>query len=290
MFNIPQLYIIGDSKNSVDTPLGGCRFITVREYDKLAIYQEWIEKDKYEILDIIKPEYKKDIKEILDNITFFDFIKKFKELGLYATYQRVFQFFFCNEDANLLYKLQKEQENLVGKINLNSFQKDRLDEIQRKIKILLQKTNILDKVKNNDEFEFYRQLFRDMNCIKRNKKKNQSKNPKVNLFDKLEQIAQEQRGEVITIKSIIANVGLYRPDVLDMTIYSLYAYFDAINNNKNYRTATLFKTVDPEHIDIKPWYMDSSIEKTKLDKKDKEIILNQASYLKDTKPTKLIKK
>jgi hypothetical protein len=70
----------------------------------------------------------------------------------------------------------------------------------------------------------------------------------------------------------------------------LYAYFDAINNNKNYRTATLFKTVDPEHIDIKPWYMDSSIEKTKLDKKDKEIILNQASYLKDTKPTKLIKK
>lgn len=227
-------------ENPIETKIGICRFIKVREYEKLLILSSILQAEKSSAIQFIKDNNKltKGIDKIIESLNltpFIDIIKNIKELGLYDGYSNLFN--FCFEDKG-------------------SF----------------------DLIETDDELSFYIKLIKEMNHIEFEKP---SPNPELEYFNKLERIAKERKGEIITFKSLVMNVGLYKENVLDITIYSLHEYFNTIVNNKNYHTGTLFKTVSTEKMQITPWYADLTIKKTELDESDKQFIGQHLHMVKD---------
>ena len=235
MLNIKELYILANENNPIQTPIGNCYPVSVKQWDKLLIYEEWLNKDKYDVINDVKAEDRQEANRILNEITFYDFIITYLDFGYYKIYKDMFEFFF-HED-------------------------------------------VFDKIQNQEQFEQCIQLIKNINCINTREKK--SINPEIAYFDKLEQISKEKKGEIVTMKSMVANVGLYRHDVLNMSIYQLHSYFDAINVNKNFDAGNLFKTVSSERIEVKPWYFDPNIEQTQLDNEDKKFIQGHLLMVKD---------
>lgn len=135
-----------------------------------------------------------------------------------------------------------------------------------------------DLIQTDEELEFYVNLIKEMNCIEFEKVSN---NPELAYYDKLARIARERKGEVITFKSMVTNVGLHKDNVLDISIYSLHEYFNAIATNKNYDTATLFQTVSTEQLQITPWYADNTAKKTQLDENDRQFVGKHLNMVKD---------
>lgn len=129
--------------------------------------------------------------------------------------------------------------------------------------------NSFDLIETDEDFNFYVGLIKEMNHLDFQKP---SGNAELDYYDKLKRISQEKKGEIITFKSMVLNVGLYKDNVLDISIYNLYEYFNTISTNISYKTSTLYQTVSTEQLKIIPWYADMTINKTKLDEKDKEFI------------------
>jgi hypothetical protein len=80
---------------------------------------------------------------------------------------------------------------------------------------------------------------------------------------------------------MVTSVGLYKDNVLDISIYNLHEYFARIAYFKNYDTTILFKTVSTENLQLTPWYSDETAKKTELDDFDKRFIDKQLSIVKD---------
>jgi hypothetical protein len=121
------------------------------------------------------------------------------------------------------------------------------------------------------EFEYYCKLIKDMNNIDY-KKPNQ--NAELAYYDKLAQIVKEKNGQIITFKSIVRSVGLRRMDVLDISIYSLYMYFDGIMCNENYNAQVRYSCIPSEKPNriTEYWFTDKSVKKTDLTEEDKKMM------------------
>jgi len=123
--------------------------------------------------------------------------------------------------------------------------------------------NVFDKIQSEKEFEFYRKLIRDMNCVVY---KQESSNPEIQKFDNYKKMLDKKKGgSGVSFEAIVTSVKLCGMDTNEMTIYELNALFTRIGQFENNHTTTLFKTVSPE-MEIVPWYSDVEEEKeTMLD-------------------------
>jgi len=142
--------------------------------------------------------------------------------------------------------------------------------------------NSFDLIQTDEELNFYVDLIKEMNYVSFEKP---NINPELAYYDKLERIAKERKKEIVTFKGMVSSVGLFKDNVLDITIYNLHEYFTRISHFKNYDTSILFKTVSTERIDLVSWYYDDTASKTRLDDNDKKFIGMHMNMVKDD-PTK----
>lgn len=270
MQNILDLYFL---EQPIDTPLGKCRFFKVKEFGDVITYSELLNLDKNTLLNKICGEVDDKTLDSMIDESYIDIIRKYDSiLGLHIIFENLFQSLFdvSDIDKNIKIEINRLQQ-IIDDNNLNKDYKIvlQLQDIQKRIdyfKIYLG-LSVFDRIQSDKELKEYSDLIKVMNCIK--DKESEIVNEELDYFDKMARILKEQKGEVITFKSVCLNVGLYKDNILDISVYNLYAYFDAISNNKNYDTGTLFQTVSTKPMNVKPWYTDSSIKKTKLDEKDK---------------------
>jgi hypothetical protein len=290
MLNIPELYIIGEP---IDTPLGRCRFFKVKEYDLTIKYQYILALDKNELLNKIYEEVKKGTipEKDFDTLIDKDILQliKMNIFGLYNLFKELFELLFDTSDIDksIEEKIKYLKENkelcekeLVTLKNNQNLSNDELikynnfiNELQKQLEELssFKKLSVFDRIQIPKEFDEYCKLIKEMNCIKIEKSATDSE---LAYYDKLTQIIKEKKGEIITLKSMITSVGLYRQDVLEMSIYDLHEYFNRISCFKNFDSSIIFSTIPSE----KPykitsyWFTDTQTKKTKLTDEDKEML------------------
>lgn len=229
MENIKELYILGEP---IDTPIGQCHFIKVKDYHKLIKYIPYLNLEKYELISYFR-KHSEALANYLEEQQFIDIIKASKEYTeVYKMFQKLFQLCF--------------------------------------------KEDVFDLIETDDEFEYYRQLIRDMNCITYEKP---NPNPEIAFFDKLDRIVKERRGEVVTFESLVTSVGLYIPTVLQLTIYQLHKYFERISYFYSYNTTSMYRIVTNE-INVIPWYSSNIENKTELTEEDKNYLNSNINKIK----------
>lgn len=132
--------------------------------------------------------------------------------------------------------------------------------------LCFEKENTFNEIQSEKEFEFYRNLIREMNCVVY---KRESSNPEIRKFENYKKLLNEKKGgSAVTFEAIVTSVeketGM---DSNVMTIYKLNALFTRIGQFENNHTTTLFKTVSNE-IEITAWYSEAETEKERyLDEK-----------------------
>jgi succinate dehydrogenase flavin-adding protein (antitoxin of CptAB toxin-antitoxin module) len=227
MLNIPDLYVLGDDKNPIETPIGECRFVKVHEWSKLLIYGQWLSRSKYDLLNEIEgldEDKKKQMTILLSKIPMFDFIMEFKQWGFYNIYNEIFEFFF------------------------NKYEEDKKNNI-----------NMFDKIINQDEFEKYIQLIKNINCIRENEKPNP--NPEIEKFNRYKREKDEKSSCKITFESMYTSVWTeLGTNPSEMTIYQFNKVFDRIKIFKTYDATTLFSTVSND-VKIIQWCSEEENEK-----------------------------
>jgi hypothetical protein len=107
---------------------------------------------------------------------------------------------------------------------------------------------------NNQNFDYYRKLIMDMNCVK---EEVINPNPEIQRFIEKSKRVKQQESEPLTFADIVSSVvgynGLSYRDINEMTVYQLYMTFHRIAQIKGYDTSTLFATVSTEKIKIESW-------------------------------------
>lgn len=107
---------------------------------------------------------------------------------------------------------------------------------------------------NNQNFDYYRKLVMDMNCVK---EEAINPNPEIQRFIEKSKRVKQQENESLTFADIVSSVvgynGLSYKDINEMTVYQLYMTFHRIAQIKGYDTSTLFATVSTEKIKIESW-------------------------------------
>lgn len=107
---------------------------------------------------------------------------------------------------------------------------------------------------NNKNFDYYRKLVMDMNCIK---EEIINPNPEIQRFIEKSKRVKQQESDSLTFADIVSSVvgfnGLSYKDINEMTVYQLYMTFHRIAQIKGYDTSTLFATVSTEKIKIESW-------------------------------------
>ena len=93
MQNIPDFYILG---LPIDTPMGQCNFIKVKEYPDIVTYLNYVQLTKQYFVNTFK-EQSTNIDEItvIENISLFQLVAETPDLK--AIYDIVFSFVFNNE-------------------------------------------------------------------------------------------------------------------------------------------------------------------------------------------------
>jgi hypothetical protein len=110
---------------------------------------------------------------------------------------------------------------------------------------------------NNQNFDYYRKLIMDMNCVK---EEVINPNPEIQRFIEKSKRVKQQESEPLTFADIVSSVvgynGLSYRDINEMTVYQLYMTFHRIAQIKGYDTAVLFKTVQEkfkDNIKVENW-------------------------------------
>lgn len=217
-----ELYDITDE--FIETQIGKLYFTKVR--DRKELYEnhlEYIILQKKDLLDFLKDK-EQILYDSLEMSNLFDFLIKIKDMQL---------------DKYGLYEIYLGYRSLF----LFCFKKDVFDEIQL-----------------NEEFEYYRDLIVEINCIPYQKP---NPNPTIAWFEKLEQQVKEKSGEPISFESIYTSVWVgVGVCPKDLTLYEFHKLFFRIGQMKNFDTTTLFKTVDTSgNIQIESWAKDEKKKK-----------------------------
>lgn len=228
-------------ENPIETKISNLKFIKVKEYEKLLLLSSILQIDKQKSIQFIKDNY--------NNIPEIDQVVESLNISPFIQIIKEVQWLGLYDGYTSLFDFCSENKGCF------------------------------DLIESDEELKFYVDLIKEMNCIEFEK---ENPNPELAYYDRLERIAREKKGEVITFKSMITNVGLWMGrDVLDISIYSLHEYFNAIATNKNYDTAILYQTVSTEQLQIVPWYADMTIKKTQLSENDKAYIGRHLAMVKD---------
>lgn len=106
---------------------------------------------------------------------------------------------------------------------------------------------------NRDNFNFYRKLIMDMNCVK---EEEINPNPEIQRAIERSRRVKSQNQDKLTFadmcSSIVGYNGLTYVGLWDFTIYQFYMTFNRISQIKNYDTSTLFASVS-EKAKIESW-------------------------------------
>jgi len=115
MKNIPDFYILG---LPVDTPIGQCSFIKVKEYPDLIEFLNYIQLSRQHFINTLKEQHT-DVEElkIIENISLFQLVSE--TANLKAVYQIVFSFVFNDEEIfnNITEELFNDYRSLILKMN-----------------------------------------------------------------------------------------------------------------------------------------------------------------------------
>lgn len=210
MINLKEFYIIGEP---IDTPIGQCEFIRVKDYPSYFMDLQIVSWTK----DQIYYKYSQLNKDGSLN----EFLDELKKISLYETIVSIPE--IKQAYLNVLVKVFGDEEiiNQITEENFNDYRKLVLD------------MNCLkeEKVNPNPEIQA---------AIERSRRVKQRENEPLEFAD-------------IASSIVAASGGIGYKDLGDMTIYQFYMTYHRIAQIKNYDTSTLFATVSSEKINIESW-------------------------------------
>lgn len=119
--------------------------------------------------------------------------------------------------------------------------------------------NVFKNITTDEQFEYYKNLIRDMNCINYEKK---NPNPEIQRFIDYRKLYDKQKMNCeVSLESMVTSVWLaISSDVMELTIYQMYALFNRLTQFKNYDTTVLYSSVSGD-VKIDPWYKHVSMTK-----------------------------
>lgn len=222
-----EFYIYG---RPIDTKIGKLHFLTVGEYYDFVLngHLGYLTFQKDDLLKKLKEIEKMDdgvkpIVETLEELTLFEFIRLMGSFG-------------DTLDENSYIKLL-HLDNLYLEF--------------RKLFEFCFKEDVFDKIESNEEFEQYRELILEVNCIPYEKP---NPNPEIEKYNAMRRLMQKHKGDSMDFESMYTSVwvGIGQcPDKL--TMYKFNKLFERIAQFKNYDTTTLFATVSGD-TKIDAWY------------------------------------
>lgn len=223
-----EFYIYG---RPIKTQIGDLHFITVEEY------YDFIHEGHLSILVLQKEDLLQRLKEIekldsgikpiistVEKLTLFEFVRLIGNLDMDGI------------DDQSYIKLLKIDSLYAGFKKLFEF---------------CFKEDVFDRILSNEEFEEYRKLILEINCIPYEKP---NPNPEIERYNQMKRLMQKHKGESADFESMYTSVwvGLSQcPDKL--TLYRFNKLFARIAQFKNYNTSTLFATVSND-VKIDMWY------------------------------------
>jgi hypothetical protein len=210
MINLKEFYIIGEP---IDTPIGKCEFIRIKDYPTYFMDLQIMSWSKREILF----KYLDSSKD--DSIR--EFIEELKKLTLYQI-------------AFNIPEIKQAYFNVFLKVFGNTEIVDKItDENFADFRSLILSMNCQKEEKINPNPEIQR-------FIEKSKRaKNQDSEP-LEFAD-------------ISSSIVASSGGINYRDLSDMTIYQFYMTYHRIAQIKNYDTSTLFATVSSEKVNIESW-------------------------------------
>jgi hypothetical protein len=111
--------------------------------------------------------------------------------------------------------------------------------------------DVFNLVRTDEEFEYYKNLITDMNCLVYEKK---NPNPEIEYFNQLKRLYSKQKSSGINFESIYTSVWLMTgQNPIDMYIYQLHSLFNRIAHFKNHDMTVLYSSVS-DKIKVENWY------------------------------------
>lgn len=224
-----EFYIYG---KPIPTKIGNLHFITVEEY------YDFITKGYLTVLTMETSQLTKFLRQFAQQDKGIKgFIEFLLNTDTFTTLQIV-EAYIQNEPD-----YQNSYVNLFGLVDYYNKTKEMFE--------FCFKEDVFGRIESAEEFEQYKELIREINCISYEKP---NPNPEIEKYNQMKRLMQQQKGEQVTFESMYTSVGLaLGRDPDSMTLYKFYRYFERIAQFKNYDTSTLFATV-AEKVKIEPWY------------------------------------
>jgi hypothetical protein len=144
--------------------------------------------------------------------------------------------------------------------------------------LFLFKDDVFDKIENEEDFNYYKDLIRKMNNLPHEEK---NPNPEIQYFNDLKKQLEKQRSNGgLTFEAIYTSVWTALGQCPDnMTIYQMYAMFGRVGQFKNFDTTTLYNTVS-DQVKIDPWYKHISLMEEEKKTTLEEFSRNATQYIK----------
>lgn len=213
MKNIESLYIL---ERPIITDIGILYPFTVKEYPEFMEFIGIILLDKRDIIISLK-------KMISDNDQLQYLLNLIKDLTLFDII-------------------------MLGKKGI--FFKEIYDQYKKLFQYCFRE-DVFDKIKTNEEFEYYMNLIRKFNAVDYEKP---HPNPEIERRNIIKRLLQKNKGEAITFEAMATSIeAVEGRDVGDMTLYKFTKMFERIAQFKNYDTTTMYHMLSND-VKIEPWY------------------------------------
>lgn len=226
---LKPFYIYG---RPIETPIGKLRFLTVGEWYDFVVegYLSALLMEKQELEAKLKPlvdldDGVKTIFDILQQSEYFAFLFNIGVLIDDGGFDLKSSYIYMLGIAHLYEATKKMLEFCFGE-------------------------DVFNKISNQEEFDFYRDLIVETNCISHEKP---NPNPEIEKFNKLKRLMNKNKGHTVDWESMYTSVGLeIGKDPDEMTLYKFHKYFARIAQFKNYDRSVLYSVVSDNKVE--PWY------------------------------------
>lgn len=184
----------------------------------------------------------------------FRFLKvhEFPKFIIYTPYIQLYKFEIINKIKEFD-KTLAEVLNQVEFIEIIRIMKDfnELYSVFKELFTWVVNEDAFDKIKTDEEFNFYKKLIMIMNGGRIEEK---SPNPEIQYFNELKKLYNARKSDSVSFESIVSSVWAYTgQNPFNLTIYQLYCLFTRISQIKAYDTTTLYSTISSE-VKVEPWY------------------------------------
>lgn len=178
-------------------------------------------------------------------------VKEYPEFIQYLPYIQMEKFEFVDFLCKTV-ELDKDILNQMSYVQLiHETQKAvELYEMYKAFFRLCFKDDVFDKITNDDELLFYKQLIFDMNVVRYIPK---NPNPEIEKFNEYKRKMASSIN--VSFESIVSSVMLYyHGDVNELTVYQLHALFARISQFKNYEIMSIARLFSSEVGNIPMWF------------------------------------